>query len=57
MPGRPPLAQSLGFVSALLYGPHKPLGPHLPSVRRLVSVPPPPVPVKDLTPSSPVSSF
>lgn len=57
MLGLPPRTQSLGFVSALLSGKNKRLCPDSPSVRRLCAVPPPPVPVKDLTPSSPVSSL
>lgn len=55
--GQPPRTWSLGFVSALLSGKNKRLCPDSPSVRRLCAVPPPPVPVQDLTPSSPVSSL
>lgn len=51
------LGQHIGLVPAPLYGKNKLLCPDLPSVTRRSSVPPPPTPGEDLTPSSPGSSL
>ena len=49
------LGQRIGFLSALQYGEDKLLCRDLSSVGRRFSVPPPPLLIKPLTPSSPVS--